>query len=72
MGTGDLSEFEINREFYDKSVDPQLLMSMVTLLDRQIISNQDIFDRLKAGGIIDADRQLEDVAEELGELAPLG
>tara|TARA_R110000803_G_scaffold136385_2_gene203336 strand:+ start:592 stop:1989 length:1398 start_codon:yes stop_codon:yes gene_type:complete len=72
MGTGDLAEFEINREFYDKSVDPQLLMSMVTLLDRQIISNQDIFDRLKAGGIIDADRQLEDVAEELGELAPLG
>jgi hypothetical protein len=49
-----------------------LLMSMVTLLDRQIISNQDIFDRLKAGGIIDADRQLEDIKEELGELAPLG
>ena len=72
MGTGDLAEFEINREFYDKSVDPQLLMSMVTLLDRQIISNQDIFDRLKAGGIIAADRKLEDVAEELGELAPLG
>ena len=72
MGVGDLAEFEINREFYDKSVDPQLLMSMVTLLDRQIISNQDIFDRLKAGGIIDADRQLEDIKEELGELAPLG
>ena len=72
MGVGDLAEFEINREFYDKSVDPQLLMSMVTLLDRQIISNQDIFDRLKAGGIIDADRQLEDIQEELGELAPLG
>ena len=69
---GEEAEFEINREFYDKTVDPQLLMSMVTLLDRQIISDQDIFSRLKAGGIIEADRQLEDVKEELGELAPLG
>ena len=72
MGVGEEAEFEINREFYDKTVDPQLLMSMVTLLDRQIISDQDIFSRLKAGGIIEADRQLEDVKEELGELAPLG
>jgi len=72
MGVGEAAEFEINREFYDKTVDPQLLMSMVTLLDRQIISDQDIFSRLKAGGIIEADRQLEDVKQELGELAPLG
>ena len=72
MGVGEVAEFDINREFYDKSVDPQLLMSMITLLDRQIISDQDIFDRLKAGGIIDADRNLEDIKQELGELAPLG
>jgi hypothetical protein len=72
MNVADTAEFEINREFYDKSVDPQLLMSMVTLLDRQIISDQDIFARLKAGGIIEADRQLEDIKQELGELAPLG
>ena len=72
MGVSEIAEFEINREFYDKTVDPQLLMSMVTLLDRQIISDQDIFSRLKAGGIIEADRKLEDVKEELGELAPLG
>ena len=72
MSVADTAKFEINREFYDKSVDPQLLMSMVTLLDRQIISDQDIFARLKAGGIIEADRQLEDIKQELGELAPLG
>lgn len=63
--------FEINREFYDKSVDPQMIMSLVTLLDRQIVSNQDIFDRLKAGGLIDANRTLEDVQDEVGELSPL-
>ena len=64
-------EFEINREFYDKTVDPQMLMSMVTLLDRQILADQDIFDRLKAAGIIEGDRTLEDVRQELGEANPL-
>ena len=64
-------DFDINREFYDKSVDPQLIMSLVTLLDRQIVSDKDIFDRLKSGGIIDGSRTLEDVREEIGELSPL-
>ena len=63
--------FIINREFYDKMVDPQTIMSLVTLLDRQIVSSQDIFDRLKAGGLIDAERQLEDIQDEIGDLSPL-
>lgn len=71
MGAGDDVEFAINREFYDKSVDPQLIMSMVTLMDRQIISDQDIFDRLKSAGIIDGARTLEDVREEMGDLPPV-
>ena len=71
MGAGDEAEFAINREFYDKSVDPQLIMSMVTLMDRQIISDQDIFDRLKSAGIIDGARTLEDVREEMGDLPPV-
>lgn len=71
MGSSDEITFELNREFYDKSVDPQLLMSMVTLLDRQIIGDQDIFDRLKAAGIVDGSRTLEEVREEMGDLPPL-
>jgi hypothetical protein len=63
--------FIINREFYDKSVDPQMIMSLVTLLDRQLVGGQDIFDRLKAGGLVDANRKLEDIQEEFGELNPL-
>jgi hypothetical protein len=63
-------EIKINDEFYDKSVDPQLIMSMVTLLDRSIIAEQDIFDRLKAAGVIDASRTLEEIQEERG-VAPV-
>ena len=71
MGSPEDFSLDINREFYDKSVDPQLIMSMVQLMDRQIISDQDIFDRLRAAGIIEGSRTLEDVREELGELSPL-
>ncbi|HSG63060.1 MAG TPA: DUF4055 domain-containing protein [Pseudomonadales bacterium] len=64
-------EFDINTEFYDKSVDPQLIMSMVTLMDRDIIGEQDIFDRLKSAGVVDPERTLEDVREERGTSNPL-
>ncbi len=63
--------FKINNEFYDKSVDPQLIMSMVTLLDRDIIGEADIFDRLKSAGVVDPMRTLEMVKEERGTANPL-
>ena len=66
------AEFEINREFYDKTLDPQLIMSMVTLLDRQIVAEQDIFDRLKSAGIIHPERTLDDVREDSGFSNPIG
>ena len=71
MGVTEEAEFEINREFYDKNVDPQMIMSMVTLLDRQILAESDIFERLKSAGIIEGDRTLEDVKQESGEINPL-
>jgi hypothetical protein len=64
--------FEINREFYDKTVDPQMIMSMVTLLDRDIIGEQDIFDRLKGAGLVDQDRKMEDIKDEANQGNPIG
>jgi hypothetical protein len=71
MGVSEESMVRINKEFYDKSVDPQLIMSMIQLMDRQIISDQDIFDRLRSAGIIEGDRTLEDVQDELEDLPPV-
>jgi hypothetical protein len=61
----------LNTEFYDKSVDPQLIMSMVTLLDREIIGEADIFDRLKSAGLIEPGRTLDMVKSERGLNNPL-
>ena len=71
MGVQGECEFYLNTEFYDKSVDPQLIMSMVTLLDREIIGEADIFQRLKAAGLIDTDRTLDMVKSERGLNNPL-
>lgn len=65
------AKFVINKEFYDKSVDPQEIMSMVTLLDRSIIAEKDIFDRLKLGGMINPIRTLEDIKDETGMMPPI-
>ena len=65
------SRFIVNREFYDRDVDPQMLMSMVTLLDRDIIAEKDIFDRLKSGGLVNPERSLDDVRDESGMANPI-
>lgn len=65
------SFFSINDTFYDKNVDPQLIMSMVTLLDRSIVAEQDIFDTLKASGVLDPERTLEMVKEERSTAIPV-
>lgn len=71
MGVTGEIEFYLNTEFYDKSVDPQLIMSMVTLLDREIIGEADIFDRLKAAGLVEPERTLDMVKSERGLNNPL-
>lgn len=69
--TGDFY-FEINSEFYDKSVDPQMIMSMITLLDRNLIGDIDIFERLQSAGLIDTARTLDNVREERELANPVG
>jgi hypothetical protein len=71
MGFDGDTEFYLNTEFYDKSLDPQLIMSMVTLLDREIIGEADIFDRLKSAGLIEPGRTLDMVKSERGLNNPL-
>lgn len=71
MGASGDYEFEINKEFYDKSVDPQMIMSMVTLLDRNLIGDEDIFKRLKSAGLVESYRTLDEVRQERELVNPL-
>lgn len=59
-GTGD-NTLEFNRDFYDKSADPQLLIARIQLLDRGVISKEVVQDKLRQEGEIAADVTNEDI-----------
>lgn len=61
MGGSGENEIKINRDFYDKSVDPQLLIARIQLLDRGVISKEVIQDKLRQEGEIAADVTNEEI-----------
>jgi hypothetical protein len=65
-GTGE-NEIEINREFFDKSVDPQLVMARIQLLDRGVIAKSDLQDKLRIEGEIAQERSNDDIDSEAEE-----
>ena len=66
MGVNTTPVFIINDDFYDKSVDPQMLMAKIQLLDRGVISETDIRASLrKAGEIERSDEDIDDDAEDV-------
>lgn len=71
MGANEEFEYIINREFYDTTIDPQLLMAQIQLLDRGIIANEDVRSYVRKGGIIDADRTDDDIDSDVGNSNPL-
>ena len=66
-GDGDI-EFELNREYYDKTLDPQLIMAQIALADRGHIAADDLRDNLRVHGVISADRTNEQIKEEAENL----
>lgn len=63
-------ELELNTEFYDKTIDPQLLMAKIQLMDRGVIASDDVRNHLRKLGEISEDRTNEEIDNEVGEMAP--
>ena len=57
-------ELEINKELYDATLDPQLIIAGIQLLDRGVIAKPDLQDKLRAGGFIKSDRTNEEINAE--------
>ena len=62
-GTSEPSIY-VNREFYDASVDPQLLMAQIQLMDRGVIAQSDIRHLMRRANLIDATRTDEMIDDE--------
>ena len=66
MGVNTTPVFIINDDFYDKSIDAQMLMAKIQLLDRGVIAKTDLRASLrKAGEVERTDEEIEAEAEDV-------
>jgi hypothetical protein len=56
--------FNINKQFYEATVNPQLLVAQMQLLDRKVIAKSDVRSALRKGGLINHDRTDEQIDGE--------
>ena len=63
--------FNINKQFYEATVNPQLLVAQMQLLDRKVIAKSDVRSALRKGGLISHDRTDEDIDDESELTSPI-
>jgi len=71
MGGSGENELDINKDFYDKSVNPQLLVAQMQLMDRGVIGKSDMRDNMRKADLIKSDRTDEEIDQEVGNIDPL-
>ena len=71
-GEGEVT-LEINKEFYDATIDPQMLAQTMMLQDRGVISKSDVRYLLRRGNLLEADRTDEEIEAdaEVAEIEPV-
>lgn len=63
--------FEINNQFFDVSLDPQMVMAQLQLFNNGVLAIADIRSTLRKTGAIQADRTDDDIDAEIGDINPL-
>ena len=64
-------KYELNTQFYDKEMDPNIIMAQIQLLDKGLIAKKDIRDNLRSSGLVDIDRTDEELDNEAEKLEPV-
>jgi hypothetical protein len=63
--------FKMNRQFFDDSIDPQMVMASIQLFDRSVIAKSDLQQVARRSSIVDQTRTDEEINSELGAASPL-
>ncbi|MCP4493083.1 MAG: DUF4055 domain-containing protein [Gammaproteobacteria bacterium] len=71
MGTDGENVLQINREFYEAAIDPQLIIAKMQLLDRGVLAVSDVRSNLRKAGVIHPERTDEEIEAEIGDITPL-
>lgn len=69
MGINTTPIFNINDDFYDKSIDPQVLMAKAQMLDRFVIAKADIRDSMRKAG--ELSRTDEEIDNDIDDTSPI-
>lgn len=71
MGETGSFEFEMNREFFDGSVDPATVIAGIQLYDRGIVAKLDIQNLARKANMVEEDRTSEQIDAEAEDVSPL-
>jgi len=69
-GSGEIL-IDVNKEFYDSTLDPQMVIAQIQLLDRSVIAVKDLRDNLRKSNFIDAKRTDEMLDSEAETASPI-
>lgn len=59
-----LIDIQLNRQFFDKDLDPNLVMAQIQLLINGLVAKSDVRNILRAYGVIDQERSDEEIDQE--------
>lgn len=71
MGATEEATYDINDDFYDKSLDATQVMAAIQLYDRGVIAKQDLQENARNTGMIDPTRTNEDIDADSEDTSPI-
>jgi len=71
MGGSSEPEIEVNKQFYDATIDPQLLMANIQLMESGVIAKSDVRYLMRKSNLIRHERTDEDLDKDVSTQSPL-
>tara|TARA_R110000796_G_scaffold11548_5_gene38854 strand:+ start:241 stop:1719 length:1479 start_codon:yes stop_codon:yes gene_type:complete len=71
MGGNSEPEIEVNKQFYDATIDPQLLIANMQLMEGGIIAKSDVRYLMRKASLISSDRTDEDLDSDISKESPV-
>ena len=71
MGGNAEPSIEINKQFYDATIDPQLLMANIQLMEKGIVAKSDVRYLMRKASLISPERTDEDLDADISQQTPI-
>ena len=72
MGAVGENEFEINTQFFDDTVDPQMIIQSIAMYDRELLTSGDVQNYARKAGILPEGRSNDDIDNDMSDVYEAG